>query len=163
MLLRRVVTRRLQQHLGRIYQQRNPEGARLVRNICIAVQRMEEVTLHRDLGLILEFYPQTLPPNVPFTHPSRPLLQAAAQVFRPRMTVDELTHALLMRLASRLGSPISVSVQELAELIAEYRSVVQRDDEFVEPPSDDDALLQCCLQAAACSLRVIQKMLIRNL
>ncbi len=134
MLLRRVITSRLQQHLARLYRQRNPEAARLVRNICIAAARLEGVKLRRDLDLIVEFYPLTLPPNLPFSRPPQPLLQAAVQVYRPRMTVDELTHALLLRLSSWLDSPVMIGVYELAALIAEYRCEVQREDESVEQP-----------------------------
>ena len=164
MLLRRLVTRRMQQNLQKIYKERHPEGARLLRNIRLTALRSPSLTLRRDmLGLSLEYYPQKSPTGEPFTRPPLQLLQAvAAQVFRPRMTIDEMLDALFCRLSLLLNAPVLVAMEELIPLISDFRMRLQETEEALEPEFRDDGTILLSIKAAGQSLTVIQKKLVKN-
>ena len=55
-LTRRLVVRKTKQELSRIFRERDPEGAKIVRNIKVAVRSSEKLEMFRDLGKEFVFY-----------------------------------------------------------------------------------------------------------
>ena len=158
-LLRRVVTRSVQQHATRIYRERNPESARIWRNLRLACLKLPDVSLRRDMmGLTIQYYPSALAPHLPFTHPPAPLQDAAIRFFQPRMTVDELLATFLNHLFSLLNTPIIIRMSELVRLISDYRLRIQSPERQVEEQAmHDETVMQMCIQAAQNTLELIQK------
>lgn len=164
LLLRRVITRRMQQHLTRIYQERDPETARLWRNLRLSSLDLPDVVLRRDMmGLTIEYYPSELAANLPFTHPPTTLLEAAIHVFQPRMTIDEMLRIFLQYLFSLLNKPIIITMHELVRLISDYRQHMEFENiKAEEPTTSDNRLMQICINAAQNSMNLIQKTLIQQ-
>ncbi len=55
---RRLVVRKTKQELSRIFRERDPEGAKIVRNIKVAIRSSEKLDMFRDLGKEFVFYKQ---------------------------------------------------------------------------------------------------------
>ncbi|MBN2413297.1 hypothetical protein JXQ31_16580 [candidate division KSB1 bacterium] len=55
-LTRRLVVRKTKQELSRIFRERDPEGAKIVRNIKVAIRSSEKLEIFRDLGKEFVFY-----------------------------------------------------------------------------------------------------------
>lgn len=55
-LTRRLVVRKTKQELSRIFRERDPEGAKIVRNIKVAIRTSEKLALFADLGKEFVFY-----------------------------------------------------------------------------------------------------------
>jgi len=55
-LTRRLVVRKTKQELSRIFRERDPEGAKIVRNIKVAIRSSEKLEIFRDLGKDFVFY-----------------------------------------------------------------------------------------------------------
>ncbi|MDZ7316887.1 MAG: hypothetical protein ONA69_09445 [candidate division KSB1 bacterium] len=160
-LLRRVLFRLMRQQVCRLLQERDPDGTRVRRNVCLAAQKIKGVKLNRDIGQTIEYYPPNLPAGLSFVYPPWDILQAAMVEFRPQMTVDQLLGVLLKKLILLLGKPIILNVTEASELITQYYKAIQDPDSLLDEPSLMDLypLLRRCWAAAEQSLRVIQNLL----
>ncbi len=55
-LTRRLIIRKTKQELSRIFRERDPEGAKIVRNIKVAVRSCEKLRVFRDMGKEFVFY-----------------------------------------------------------------------------------------------------------
>lgn len=55
-LTRRLVVRKTKQELSRIFRERDPEGAKIVRNIKVAIRTSEKLQIFADLGKEFVFY-----------------------------------------------------------------------------------------------------------
>lgn len=55
-LTRRLVVRKTKQELSRIFRERDPEGAKIVRNIKVAIRTSEKLEIFSDLGKEFVFY-----------------------------------------------------------------------------------------------------------
>jgi hypothetical protein len=55
-LIRRLVVRKTKQELSRIFRERDPEGAKIVRNVKVAVRSAPELHVFRELGKDFVFY-----------------------------------------------------------------------------------------------------------
>jgi len=55
-LTRRLVVRKTKQELSRIFRERDPEGAKIVRNIKVAIRSSEKLHLFREMGKEFVFY-----------------------------------------------------------------------------------------------------------
>lgn len=55
-LTRRLVVRKTKQELSRIFRERDPEGAKIVRNIKVAIRTSEKLEMFADLGKEFVFY-----------------------------------------------------------------------------------------------------------
>jgi len=55
-LTRRLVVRKTKQELSRIFRERDPEGAKIVRNIKVAIRSAEKLHTFRDMGREFVFY-----------------------------------------------------------------------------------------------------------
>lgn len=55
-LTRRLVVRKTKQELSRIFRERDPEGAKIVRNIKVAIRTSEKLAMFADLGKEFVFY-----------------------------------------------------------------------------------------------------------
>lgn len=55
-LTRRLVVRKTKQELSRIFRERDPEGAKIVRNIKVAIRTSEKLEMFTDLGKEFVFY-----------------------------------------------------------------------------------------------------------
>lgn len=55
-LTRRLIVRKTKQELSRIFRERDPEGAKIVRNIKVAIRTSEKLYLFRDMGKEFVFY-----------------------------------------------------------------------------------------------------------
>lgn len=62
-LTRRLVVRKTKQELSRIFRERDPEGAKIVRNIKVAVRNSEKLHLFREMGRDNIFYSNGLDVN----------------------------------------------------------------------------------------------------
>lgn len=55
-LIRRLIVRKTKQELSRIFRERDPEGAKIVRNIKVAIRSSEKLYVFRDMGKDFVFY-----------------------------------------------------------------------------------------------------------
>ncbi|OGC06796.1 hypothetical protein A2V82_08565 [candidate division KSB1 bacterium RBG_16_48_16] len=55
-LLRRLIVRKTKQELSRIFRERDPEGAKIVRNIKVAVRNSQKLRVFQDMGKEFVFY-----------------------------------------------------------------------------------------------------------
>jgi hypothetical protein len=55
-LTRRLIIRKTKQELSRIFRERDPEGAKIVRNIKVAIRSSEKLQVYRDMGKEFVFY-----------------------------------------------------------------------------------------------------------
>lgn len=55
-LVRRLVVRKTKQELSRIFRERDPEGAKIVRNIKVAIRSSEKLHVFKDMGKEFVFY-----------------------------------------------------------------------------------------------------------
>jgi len=62
-LTRRLVVRKTKQELSRIFRERDPEGAKIVRNIKVAIRTSEKLAMFADLGKDYVFYKNGLELN----------------------------------------------------------------------------------------------------
>ena len=55
-LIRRLIVRKTKQELSRIFRERDPEGAKIVRNIKVAIRSSEKLHVFKDMGKEFVFY-----------------------------------------------------------------------------------------------------------
>jgi hypothetical protein len=55
-LIRRLIVRKTKQELSRIFRERDPEGAKIVRNIKVAIRSSEKYHIFKDMGKEFVFY-----------------------------------------------------------------------------------------------------------
>ncbi|MFQ5632139.1 MAG: hypothetical protein ACE5I1_25500, partial [bacterium] len=62
-LLRRLVIKKTKQELSRIFKERDPEGAKIIRNIRVAVKNADDLSTFREMGReYIYFQPQVMQP-----------------------------------------------------------------------------------------------------
>lgn len=136
MLLRQLLSNKVRQHLTKIFAQRDPEGAKLIRNIRLSTERFDELQINRDsTGEFIAFINDNIPPN----KISRPdyfdLQKAFSLIFRANYSVDRLVFDVLKKLSDDFECFVEVKILDLVKLIREYRLVVKK-NEFTETEID---------------------------
>jgi hypothetical protein len=120
--LRRLITHRVRQHLTRIYRQRDPESAKLLRNIRLQALRHPRLKLEKTaLGTWLIFMPAS-PTEVGVWKPALDLIERAArQNWNSRMDLEKMLLSLFHPL-SRNRINVAIPVAEVVRLVRVYRT-----------------------------------------
>jgi hypothetical protein len=124
--LRRLVTRKVWQSLSHIYRERNPEGARLIRNIRLATKRHASLELDHDIRGEIVRYKGLHGKTECFCETVRPsiveLEATAASVLKNSMTIDVMVLELMQALAHGQCQAVEIPVSELGMLIRKWRN-----------------------------------------
>ncbi|MDZ7724600.1 MAG: hypothetical protein U5R06_17795 [candidate division KSB1 bacterium] len=118
MLTRRLVVRKTKQELSRIFRERDPEGAKIVRNIKVAVRSSEKLAMFSEMGRDYVFYKNGLE-----LEPGEPLdPHAIADYLRrknPPVPLD-LLHTRFIEFYSPSDS-VSGSIRRLMKTVHELK------------------------------------------
>ena len=120
-LTRRLIVRKTKQELSRIFRERDPEGAKIVRNIKVAVRTAADLHLFRELGKEFVFH-GPVPKNEQGGVPSSRLALYLRRTLPP--IPEEMLHKLFLD-NYRSGDSVSVSIRRLLESIhtlADYQN-----------------------------------------
>ena len=112
-LTRRLIVRKTKQELSRIFRERDPEGAKIVRNIKVAIRTAPDLHLFRELGKEYVFHG-----TMPKTDQTTAISQKTALYLRhsqPPIPEDMLHKLFLDNFHS--GDSVSVSIRRLLEAI----------------------------------------------
>jgi hypothetical protein len=112
-LTRRLVVRKTKQELSRIFRERDPEGAKIVRNIKVAIRSSEKLHAFRDMGKEYVFYKNGLHLDNPADS-----VETVLQYLRknnPPIPEDHL-HSRFLNLYNPSDS-VSASINKLLESI----------------------------------------------
>lgn len=112
-MMRRLVVRKTKQELSRIFRERDPEGAKIVRNIKVAIRSSEKLCLFQDLGKEYVFYKNGLD-----LHDERMDVETIAQYLRKTHPAipEEVLHSQFVDLYDPSDS-VSSSINKLMESI----------------------------------------------
>ncbi len=126
-LTRRLVVRKTKQELSRIFRERDPEGAKIVRNIKVAVRTSEKLAVFSEWGKEFVFYKNglCLPPDQPV---DIELIGPYLRRHRPPIPEDVL-HARFVEIYSP-GDSVSGAIRKLMQMIhdaEEYQNFLPMD------------------------------------
>ncbi len=108
-LTRRLIVRKTKQELSRIFRERDPEGAKIVRNIKVAIRTASDLHLFRELGKEYVFHG-----DIPKWDPSHALTRPVQDYLRRTLTPipEEILHKLFLD-NYHSGDSVSVSIRRL--------------------------------------------------
>lgn len=116
-LTRRLVVRKTKQELSRIFRERDPEGAKIVRNIKVAIRTSEKLEVFADLGKEFVFYKNGLELT-----PGEPVVAEviASYLRRKRPPVPEdILHTRFIDIYNPSDS-VSSSIRKLLKTVHEF-------------------------------------------
>jgi hypothetical protein len=132
-VLRRVCGQRMQQHLRIFFYEKDPEGAKLYRNLRLAVKRIKNAALHKNIMGYLFIYPDTSD-NPMRKRPTMLELQRLANGrFHPSMHVDELVQIVLQEAYVAFNMPVAVDMADLYYLIKDFRATCRSVQDMMSP------------------------------
>ncbi len=148
-LTRRLVVRKTKQELSRIFRERDPEGAKIVRNIKVAIRSSDHLHIFKDMGKEFVFYKngffidESLPVNLHeyahFLRKSNPpipddyLVTRFMNLYNPTDSVSNSINKLLENIHALDHFQNYISIEKIVKLI---RSV--KFDAFKERMRVDD-------------------------
>ncbi|RPI03921.1 MAG: hypothetical protein EHM72_00150 [Calditrichaeota bacterium] len=116
-LTRRLVVRKTKQELSRIFRERDPEGAKIVRNIKVAIRTSEKLEIFSDLGKEYVFYKNGLEIKA---DENLNLETIAAYLRRKRPPIPEdVLHLRFIDIYSPSDS-VSSSIRKLLKTVHEF-------------------------------------------
>lgn len=113
-LTRRLVIRKTRQELSRIFRERDPEGAKIVRNIKVAIRNSNMLMIMRDFGKDFICYADNQNHNKGKTQPSDEKLRKNMPVIPDDLLASEFSDL------HNIKDPISISVKKLLDIVADY-------------------------------------------
>ena len=115
-LTRRLVVRKTKQELSRIFRERDPEGAKIVRNIKVAIRSAEKLHTFHDLGREFVFYSNGCHLNSSETEVE--MTQTLAQYLRKKLPPipDELLNQRFQDIYHPTD-PVSVVIRNLLQTL----------------------------------------------
>ena len=127
--LRKLVTMQVRQHLSKLYAARDPEGAKLIRNIRLAAKRFRELKVNRNASGEYISFTNAQIKSLRFVRPDYfELKRAFSVVSRADYSVDKLVFEVLFRLSNDFECFVEVLIFDLAKLIREYRFAVEKNE-----------------------------------
>ncbi len=114
-LTRRLIVRKTKQELSRIFRERDPEGAKIVRNIKVAIRTAPDLHLFRELGKEFVYHGPLLA-NEPNGSQSAALAHYLRRTQPP--LPEELLHKLFLD-NFHAGDSVSVSIRRLLQELHE--------------------------------------------
>ena len=155
-LTRRLVVRKTQQELSRIFRERDPEGAKIVRNIKVAIRNAEKLHTFHDMGREFVFYSngcniKTTDMEVTITRPlynylrkKQPpipdelLSRRFQDVYRPTDPVSAVIRKLLQTVHAEQEYQNYVSIDMLVKMVRHikfdaFRESMVRQDQVPTP------------------------------
>jgi|GEM_PF-4356645 len=127
--LRRLITHRVQQHLTRIYRQRDPEWAKMLRNIRLLAMRHPRLKVEKTAFGTLLIFIGSSPVDAGIRKPGLELVERAArQNWNSRMNLEEMLLSLFHTL-SQDRFAVAVAIAEVIRMVRTYRR------SFENPPS----------------------------
>ncbi|MBN2354767.1 hypothetical protein JXO59_01570 [candidate division KSB1 bacterium] len=137
--LRKLVCHKVRQHLIILFRQRDPVGAKIWRNLVLAFQSEQNVSIRKDLtGQYLIIQPAGCAQEASVVSINYFELEARlSAVFRTGYTIKQLSSSLLASLAEVYTQPIEVNLSHLTTLIKQFRKQAQRnqDNKMAAPPT----------------------------
>jgi len=128
-LLRQLIAHKVRQHLTKFYAQRDPDGAKLIRNIRLATTRFKELQIYKDItGEYISFSNTKTQNHRICRHDYLDLQNAFSFIFRGDYSVDKLVFKVLSKLSDDFESFVEVRILDLVKLIRHYRSVIERNE-----------------------------------
>ncbi len=128
-LLRQLITQRVRQHLTKLFAQRDPEGAKLIRNIRLAATRFKELQTNKDAtGEYISFLKAETRDHRIFRPDYLDLQNAFSFIFKAEYSVDKLVYEMLSKLSKDFYCLAEIRILDLAKLIREYRSAAKKND-----------------------------------
>jgi len=127
--LRKLIASKVQQYLTKIYRERDPEGAKLLRNVRLSVRRHKKLKLVRDTcgEFILFCFERKESKEIIVYRPSYSDLDATARyVFQSSFTVDQMVLQLMDNFACRMKCDIEIELLNLVKLIRTYRDSIKK-------------------------------------
>lgn len=124
---RQMVRFKVRQQLSELFRQRNPEHAKLLRNVRLAARRHAGLSLHRDLtGQYLRYTYESLREGI--SRPSFPVVQRTAAVFmRKSDSVDNAILHTVEALAKEAGQTVEIDVRHFLSVIRDLRNGASSD------------------------------------
>lgn len=119
--LRKLVTSRTQQGLSRIFKERDPESAKLLRNIKLTVIQSLQFYSFEDIRGWYVFKGNLDPPPVPGICLSEKEYALLLNQFKPSDTVPQLLVKTWQHLNPFYKEPFSIELHELMQLFRKYR------------------------------------------
>lgn len=132
---RRLITGKVQQYMSKIYAQRDPESAKLFRNIRLAAKRFEGIWITKDITG--EFIGMSFDES---EHDGilRPEYTSVRRIFprtfRADTGIDQLVYDLLFLMTRTLKSPVELAVSDLVHLIREFRAGIAGNHDVMSNP-----------------------------
>jgi len=111
MLTRRLIVRKTKQELSRIFRERDPEGAKIIRNIKVAIRTADNLHIFRELGKEFVFFHASPPVNL-HTAKARMLLRHA----QPPLT-EEMLYKQFIGCYDPADS-VSVTIRKLMQSVS---------------------------------------------
>ncbi len=113
-LTRRLIVRKTKQELSRIFRERDPEGAKIVRNIKVAIRSSEKLSFFQEMGREFVFYKNGFHYNPEENIQNKELLQYLRKT-KPPIT-EEILHSQFLQIYNP-GDSISNSIKKILELV----------------------------------------------
>jgi len=128
LILRQLITKQVQQHLTKLYAQRDPEGAKLIRNVRLTANRFNELQLNKDVtGEYISISNPDLQGNIIIYRPDYAELQNVFSIiFRANISIDKLVYQVLAELSTHFECDVEVSIFDLVKLIHQFRAAVEK-------------------------------------
>jgi len=129
-LLRRLITSRTQQALFRIFKERDPESAKIIRGIKLAVSKDPQFKIVEDFwgNVIVEVNSHSdsaIPKEMTDSVELEVMMKYLFTLFRPADTIPILLQKTFTALNARFDGPPAVEIQEAVRIFRTYRKGVQ--------------------------------------
>ncbi|MDZ7723018.1 MAG: hypothetical protein U5R06_09505 [candidate division KSB1 bacterium] len=114
--LRRLVTARTRQGLYRIFRERDPESAKLLRNLKLAAEQSDTLRTAEDIRGILIYSGADAPP--PVRMPTEPMMGQIYRHMKPEDTVPQLLQKMWDILNADASAPFSLRLHDVITMSA---------------------------------------------
>ncbi len=120
--LRRIVTNRTKQGLSRIFKERDPESAKLLRNIKLTVLQSDQLQSFEDIRGWFIFLQKYKPPPIPGINIIEQEERQLFQTFKPNDTIPQMVQKTWICLDNLRLEPFSIELHDLMDLYRRYRN-----------------------------------------
>jgi len=145
LLLRKLVMSRTDQALFRIFKNRDPEGAKLIRSIKLTVNKDPDMELKETVrGSVLIYCSLNAPPGsdqLPDSFDQAGLFAELKNVFKPKDTIPELLHKIGQVLRNFPFSWNGIALRDTVYFIRTFRQPFKYDSSCITYP-DAELILQ---------------------
>jgi len=128
----RLLTRLTTQHATRLFRQRDPEGAKLWRNVIMAVKKEPGLILKREIGgwYILT---RTSSSSDCYQPDSQTLTAVLGRLLLDHRQIGPLLATLFDELAARSSRPVWIAVADITHIIRTHRRTAAQSTPYVPP------------------------------